>query len=92
MIVLAVAIYARYSRRLDGPWRRTYAISAILALYLNVFVFIVQLFEKVPALKAAAPTQSKPPFKMAQLGALLVFLVLGFLAAKNFRSDQLRAA
>src|SRR5271165_4445160 len=58
LIVLTFAILARYRHRLAGGWRRTYAITAVAALYLNVFVLIVQLFEKVPALKAVAPTQS----------------------------------
>src|ERR1700720_3400709 len=57
--VLAVAIFARYVRHLDGAWRRAYVITAVLALYFNVFVLIVQAFMKVPALNALAPTQSE---------------------------------
>src|SRR6266404_2107877 len=60
LIVLAVAIYARYNRALAGGWRKTYVIGAVIALYLNVFVGIVQAFQKVPALKALAPTQTEP--------------------------------
>jgi hypothetical protein len=67
LIVLAIAILARYRFRLEGGWRRTYVITAAIALYLNVFVLVVQLFQKVPALKAMAPTQSEPPFQVAQL-------------------------
>ena len=92
LVTLAIAIYARYTRNLAEGWRRTYVITAVLALYFNVFVLIVQLFEKVPALHELAPTQSETPFKLAQLAALLVFIVLGFLAAKNFRADQFSAA
>jgi len=88
LAALAIAIYARYSRGLAGAWRRTYVITAMLSLYLNVFVLIAQLFMKVPALKVLAPTQSETPFKAAQLVVLLVFLVLGYLAAKNFRGEQ----
>jgi hypothetical protein len=88
LVVLAVAIRARYRRRLAGGWRRTYAISAVVALYLNVFVLIVQLFEKVPVLKALAPTQSEPPFKVTQVVVMALFVVLGIAAAKRFRSDQ----
>src|SRR6202521_1743052 len=62
MVALTVAVLARYVRHLDGAGRRTYVISAMIALYLNVFVLIAQAFQKVPALKAAAPTQSEPPF------------------------------
>jgi hypothetical protein len=82
---LAVAIYARYPRNLAGPWRKAYVLSALFALYLNVFVGIVQSFEKVPALKVWAPTQSAPPFKIAQLIVLIFFIVLSILAATRFR-------
>lgn len=85
LVVLAIAIYARYSRHLAGGWRRTYVISSVIALYLNVFVLIVQLFEKVPALNAMAPTQSEPPFKITQIVVLAIFVVLGMFAAKGFR-------
>ena len=84
LIVLAVAIVARYPRHLAGSWRVLYVIGATLALYLNVFVLIVQLFQNVPALKALAPTQSEPPFLVAQLAALILFVVLGILAAIRF--------
>src|SRR5713101_821570 len=84
LIILAFAILARYRFDLAGGWRRTYAITAVIALYLNVFVLIVQLFMKVPALKAIAPTQSEPPFQYAQLGALLVFALIGIRAAMKF--------
>ena len=92
LVTLAVAGYARYVRSLAGGWRRTYVVTVVLALYFNFFVFIVQLFAKVPALHELAPTQSEAPFKMAQLVALLVFLALGYLSAKNFRAEQLSAA
>jgi hypothetical protein len=85
LVVLAIAIAARYSRHLAGGWRRTYVISAVIALYLNVFVLIVQLFEKVPALNAMAPTQSEPPFKITQVVVMAIFVVLGIFAAKGFR-------
>jgi hypothetical protein len=85
LIALALAWIGRYRRLLAGGWRKTYAITAVIALYLNMFVLVVQLFEKVPALKALAPTQSEPPFKIAQLTLLVVFIILGILAAKRFR-------
>jgi hypothetical protein len=87
LLVLAVAIYARYPRHLAGVWRRVYVISATAALYFNVFVLIVQSFQKVPALRAAAPHQTEPPFLVAQLIALVAFIVLGTLAAKRFREQ-----
>lgn len=86
VLVLAVAIFARYRRHLAGGWQRTYAIAAVVALYLNVFVLIVQLFLKVPALHAMAPTQTETPFKLAQLAVLALFVVLGALASVRFRN------
>jgi hypothetical protein len=87
LLVLAVAIYARYAHHLAGGWRRVYIIGAVTALYLNVLVLIVQSFQKVPALQAMAPTQSEPPFVIAQVVALLALLVLGTIAARRFREQ-----
>ena len=67
LVVLVVAIFARYSRHLAGAWRWIYVVSAVVAQYFDVFVLIAQAFMKVPALKAIAPTQSEPPFLVAQL-------------------------
>ena len=85
LLVLAVAVYARYGGHLGGAWRLVYVITAVLALYLNFFVLIVQSFQKVPALKDLAPTQSEPPFAVAQVVTLVAFIVLGVFAAKKFR-------
>lgn len=85
LIALALAIYARYPRRLAGAWRRIFVVGAVLSLYLNVFVLVVQLFLKVPALNALAPTQSEPPFQLTQLVFLLLFVVLGVVAVLRFR-------
>ncbi len=92
LVLLAVAMVARYARHLAGAWRRIYVVSAVIALYLNVFVAIVQAFLKVPALKALAPTQSEPPFLVAQLTVLVLFLVLTILAAKRFQTGSARTA
>jgi hypothetical protein len=92
MIVLAIAILARYGLHLTGVWRRTYVISAVIALYLNVFVLIAQLFQKVPALKEKAPTQSEPPFLVSQLVVMAIFVVLAIGAAIKFRSEAVRTA
>lgn len=92
LIVLAIAILARYRFRLAGGWRRTYVISAVIALYLNVFVLIVQLFLKVPLLRAIAPTQSEPPFQIAQAVALLFFAVLAIRAAIKFHVEPTHTA
>ena len=85
LVVLAIAIFARYGRKLTRAWRWIYVVTAMLALYLNVFVLIVQLFQKVPALKSLAPTQSEPPFQIAQLCALLIFVILTVFAVIRFR-------
>lgn len=92
LVVLAVAIYARYGRHLAGGWRRTYVISSVFALYLNCFVLVVQLFEKVPSLRALAPTQSEGPFKIAQGTLLLLFIALGFFSVKGFNEHPLLLA
>lgn len=92
LLVLAVTIPALYVFHLAGPWRRTYVIGAVIALYLNVFVLIAQFFMKIPALKALAPTQSEPPFLGTQVLVMVIFIVLGFLAAKRFSGEAVHAA
>jgi hypothetical protein len=84
LVVLAIATVAFYRYRLDGRSRGLYVITALIALYLNVFVLIVQSFLKVPALKALAPTQSEPPFVVAQGLALLAFVAIGIGALRSF--------
>jgi|SRR6516162_8060545 len=86
--VLILALVALYSGRLAGGWRGTYVISAAVALYFNFFVLIVQSFEKVPALKSLAPTQSEAPFKVAQFLTLILFVVLTVQAFRHFRVDH----
>lgn len=85
LILLAVAIYALYARKLAGAWHRTYLMTALTALYLNFFVLVAQLFQKTPALKELAPTQSEPPFGLAQGLVLVTFIVLGVGAFRRFR-------
>jgi hypothetical protein len=89
LLVLALALVARYRREMAGRWRWTYVVSAVVALYLNVFVAIVQAFLKIPVLKAAAPTQSEPPFIVTQLAALALFIMVGAFAVIRFRSEAL---
>jgi len=88
LLLLAVAIYARYTRHLAGAWRNVYVVGAVTALYLNVFVGVVQAFLKIPALKAMAPTQSEPPFKLTQLVVLALFVALAIAAAIRFRKES----
>jgi hypothetical protein len=82
---LAVTIFALCSRHLVGAWRWIYAIGTVICLYFNLFVLIVQLFEKVPALHAMAPTQTESPFKLTQLVVLIVSAVLAIVAVIRFR-------
>jgi hypothetical protein len=92
LVVLAVAILARYALHLAGAWRRIYVICAAVALYLNVFVGVVQAFQKVPALVAMAPKQTEPPFIVTQFVVLALFIVLTVVAAKRFRGEPVRTA
>ena len=85
LVVLVVALLALYAMHLAGAWRWIYVVTAALALYFNVFVLVVQAFQKVSFLQPLAPTQSEPPFQIAQGVVLVAFLVLGYLAVKRFR-------
>jgi len=87
LIVLAVAVIGRYALNLNGAWRPIYIVAASVALYFNVFVFVVQSFEKVPQLRSLAPTQKEPPFAVAQLLVLLIFVIVTGFALKRFRPD-----
>jgi hypothetical protein len=84
LAVLTFAIAARYAFQFAGAWRWVYVVSTALALYFNCFVAVVQAFEKVPALKALAPTQKEPPFLVAQLALLGLFAWMTILAARRF--------
>jgi hypothetical protein len=88
LVILAIAIPARYIFQMRGAWRWVYVVTASIALYLNVFVLVVQLFEKVPAIKALAPTQKEAPFAIAQLTVLLIFVVLTIFAVRKFHPDS----
>jgi len=87
LLLLAAAIVALYVYHLDGPWRRIYVASAVMALYLNVFVGVVQSFQKLAFLKPLAPTQSEPIFVAAQVAVLVLFIALGILAMIRFRPE-----
>jgi hypothetical protein len=84
LVMLAAAIVALYVFSLAGPWRWIYVVGAVVALYLNVFVGVVQAFQKLPPLTALAPTQSEPPFLVAQLVVMAIFIGLGVVAVKRF--------
>ena len=87
---LALAIVARYSKQLAGAWRWIYVLTAVISLYFNLFVLVVQLFEKVPALHALAPTQTESPFKLTQLVVLAISALLCIIAVIRFRPAPVR--
>src|SRR5882757_8276208 len=87
LVLLAIACIALYVTKLAGPWRWIYAVTALLALYFNVFVLVIQSFLKIPALTAVAPGNppSGPVFAVIQ-GLVLVFFVLITIGAiRRFR-------
>ena len=84
LVLLAIAIVALYAFGLRGAWRWIYAVTAIAALYLDVFVGVFQAFWKVPSVHDLAPTQSEPPFAIAQGVVLLIFVGLGIFAVRRF--------
>lgn len=84
-MVLALTIVAKYGKHLAGSWRWIYVVTAVMALYLNVFVLIVQAFLKVESLAVLAPNQNEPPFLIAQGAALVVFVIVGIISVLRFR-------
>jgi hypothetical protein len=84
-LILAVALFALYKERLAGAWRWIYVLTAIVSLYLNVFVLVAQSFMKVSGLNALAPTQSEPPFAITQAAVLAIFILIGLTAVVKFR-------
>lgn len=84
LVLLAIAVLSLYALRLAGIWRLVFVIAAVMALYLNAFVGVVQSFQKLPFLKPLAPPQSEPPFAIAQGVVLIIFVLLGYLAVRRF--------
>jgi len=83
LVILALAVFALYGRQLYGAWRPIYIACTVVALYLNVFVGVVQAFQKIPPLHGLAPNGSEPPFVAAQLVVLVAFIALGVLAFRR---------
>jgi hypothetical protein len=88
LILLAAALLALYGFRLGGAWRWIYVGGAVLALYLDVIVLIVQSFLKIPFLHALAPAGNEPPLLGAQGVLLVIFIVFGVLALLRFHPDR----
>jgi hypothetical protein len=91
LLMLALAIVARYSHYMSGAWRWIYIVTTAIALYFNTFVMVVQSFEKVAALKALAPTQKEPPFLIAQFALLILFIVLTTMSVRRFHGEATTA-
>ncbi|MBR0797661.1 hypothetical protein JQ615_19950 [Bradyrhizobium jicamae] len=90
LVLLAIACIALYAMQLAGAWRAIYVVTAMISLYLNIFVLIIQSFLKIPSLQALAPAvppnpPSGPVFAVVQ-GIVLVFFVLVIIGAwRRFR-------
>ena len=85
LVLLAIAVFALYGQKLIGVWRSVYVVTALLALWFNVFVFIIQLFVKFPALQSLAPKQAEPPFLVTQGVTFVFFVIMIAMALKKFR-------
>jgi hypothetical protein len=92
LVLLAGAILGYYVFHLQGAWRRIYVVTAVISLYLNVFVFVIQAFQKLAFLQPFAPTQSEPPFVVAQVLVLALFAGLGLLSVRRFHPASLASA
>jgi hypothetical protein len=92
LVILAIAILAFYVYHVAGAWRWIYVTTALIALYLNCFVAVVQSFQKIPALHALAPKGNEPPFAAAQATLLLAFIVIGIVCVRRFHPAPQGAA
>jgi len=92
LVVVAVAALALYVNRLAHAWRGIYVVSIVLAVYFNVFVAVAQAFLKIGSLHALAPTGKEPPFLIAQLLTLALFVAIGVTAFRRFPSRTVSAA
>jgi len=86
ILVLIPTVLAVYKFKLTGRWRTIYVVGAIFALYLNLFVLIVQSFLKIPSLHVLAPQGNEPPFAVAQAILLVSAILAGFFAVRRFRN------
>ena len=87
LLVLAAALLGLYAFHASGRWRFVYVIGALVALYLNAFVVVVQAFQKIAFLHRLAPTGSEPPFQAAQFVLLVLFVLAGVVAVRRFHPD-----
>ncbi len=90
LVPITLAFLGRYRRGLTGKWLGIYVISAVVTLYFNCFVLVVQAFRHVEGLKKLAPTQTEPPFQFAQLDVLILFIVLGIFSYRRYHPKKLQ--
>jgi hypothetical protein len=89
LVALVIALYARYGQHMERSWRSTYVITAMISLYLNVFVLVVQSFLKVPSLHVLAQNGKEPPFVIAQVVVMVIFIALTVMGVKKFRPGSM---
>ena len=89
LLVLGLAVFARHARKMQGIWYKYFVVSASVAFYLNAFVLVVQVFSKIPVLKATAPTQTEPTFLLAQSVLLVGFVILTVLSVRRDQPSSL---
>jgi hypothetical protein len=92
LLALGIAVVARYPLRMAGGWRATYIVTAVVSQYFNFAVLIIQSFQKVPALNSLAPTESEPPFLIAHLATLALFVALTAVSIVRFRPESVPGA
>ena len=86
LVLLALVVIAQYAKHFAGGWRRTYVVGVVATTYFNTFILVVQLFRRLPALLAVAPTQSEPPFAITQILVVVLFVWLGIAADRGWRA------
>lgn len=86
-VILVIALFAYYGKHLAGAWRWIYVVTAIAALWLNVFVLVAQSFAKVAALAPLGPEPTQPGFQITQAAVLVIFGLIGIAALMTFRPE-----
>lgn len=91
LLVVTIALFARNVFGLDGRWRAVYVVTFAASLYFNCVAAVVQLFAKIPLLKATSPTQTEPSFLFAQCAVLAIFIVLTYVTVKRVSASPVRS-
>jgi len=91
LVVVVIAALAIYFGKLARAWRGAYVAAMVLAVYFNAFVAVAQAFLKIGFLHALAPTGKEPPFLLAQLVTLVLFLLIGLTIYRRYRGQTINA-